>query len=81
MNLYEFTIILAGVDVLTPKMGDSLELAGIDDATMGSSGGAVFLDFHREARSLGQAIDSAIADIRKAGYAVARVEVEAIPAA
>lgn len=81
MNLYEFTIVLAVADVLTPEMGDALELAGIDDATMGSSGGSVFLDFHREARTLGQAIDSAIADIGKAGYAAAKVEVETVPAA
>jgi len=39
MSPYEFTIVLAGVDILTPEMGDALESAGFDDATMGSSGG------------------------------------------
>ena len=81
MSLYEFDIVLADVDVITPEMAEALFEAGCDDSSPGSSEGKVTVHFHREARSLGQAIDSAIADIGKAGYAVAKVEVEAIPAA
>ncbi len=76
MRSYSFTLILAGVDVLTPEMGDALERSGIDDAVMGSSGGIVTLGFDREAGSLGEAVGSAITQVEKAGYKVAKVEVE-----
>jgi hypothetical protein len=36
----------------------------------------VLLDFDRKAESLGDAIGSAVKDIEKAGFKVARVEVE-----
>lgn len=76
MTTHAFTITLAGVDVLTPEMGDALELASIDDALMGSRDGAVLLDFDREAASLADAVASAIRDVELAGYRVARVEIE-----
>jgi hypothetical protein len=41
MTTYSFTMILAGVDVLTPEMGDSLEAAGFDDGTSSSCTGVV----------------------------------------
>jgi uncharacterized protein (UPF0210 family) len=76
MATHSFTLVLAGVDVLTPEMGDALEAAGVDDAVMGSSCGAVTLDSARESESLGDAIGSAVEDVEKAGFKVARVEVE-----
>ena len=39
--------------------------------------GVFSIDFHREADSLEEAIRSAIANIKTAGYDVARVEIEA----
>jgi hypothetical protein len=74
--MYTFTLILAGVDVLTPEMGDALFEAGCDDGTSSSSNGVVSVDFGREAESLGKAIGSAINDVERAGHKVARVEVE-----
>jgi hypothetical protein len=35
------------------------------------------IDFHREADSLEQAINSAISNVKRAGYSVERVEIEA----
>ena len=76
MTTYSFTMILAGVDVLTPEMGDAIELAGVDDALMGSSNGLVTLGFDRDAESLSEAVASAIDQVEKAGYKVAKVEIE-----
>lgn len=76
MKSYSFTLTLAGVDVLTPEMGDALELAGCDDATSSSRNGVVSVAFDREEASLGAAIGSAVNNIEQAGYKVATVVVE-----
>jgi hypothetical protein len=74
---YSFTLILAGVTEITVEMADALFEAGCDDATPGSCEGIVSVDFDREADSLGDAIGSAVKNVERAGYAVARVEVDA----
>ena len=76
-RVYSFTLVLAGVSELTPAMAEVIFAAGCDDATPASSGGVVGVGFDREAESLGDAIGSAVKDIERAGYAVARIEVEA----
>jgi hypothetical protein len=78
MTTHTFKLILAGADVLTPEISDALFEAGIngDDTLVGSRGGAVFVDFEREAESLGDAVGSAIKQVEKAGHKVAKVEVE-----
>jgi hypothetical protein len=75
-RVYEFTLKLAGVDELTVKLEDALFEAGCDDALLHSEGRAVFLDFGREAASLGDAIGSAVKDVEKAGFRVSRIEVK-----
>jgi hypothetical protein len=74
---YSFSLILAGVRELTVGMADALFEAGCDDATPASCEGVVSVDFDREADSLGDAIGSAVKDVERAGYAVARVDVDA----
>ena len=74
---HEFTIILAGVEELTPALADALYQV-LDDGTAGSCNGKVFIDFHRQAPSFQQAVQSAVADVRKAGAEVARVETEEV---
>lgn len=76
MTTYSFTLILSGVDAMTPEMAEALYEAGCDDSTPGSSGGLIIVDFSREAESLGDAVGSAIKDVEKAGYKVTKVEVE-----
>jgi hypothetical protein len=76
IRTYEFTIILAEFDELTAEVGDALLGAGCDDATPSSEGPTISMDFHREAASLGGAVGSAIKDVERAGFKVARVEVE-----
>ena len=73
---HAFSVILAGVDVITVEMADALFEAGCDDGTPGSCEGLVSIDFEREAESLGDAIGSATKDVAHAGFSVARVEVE-----
>jgi hypothetical protein len=76
-RVYDFTCTLAGVDELTVEVADTLYEAGCDDASPHSAGATVSLDFHREAASLGDAIGSAVKDVERAGYTVARVDVDA----
>jgi hypothetical protein len=75
-KIHEFTFTLAGVEELTVEVADVLYEAGCDDCTPHSEGPVVFLDFHREAASLGQAIGSAVEDVERAGFAVKCVVVE-----
>jgi hypothetical protein len=74
--VYDFTVTLAGVDDLTVEVADALYEAGCDDATPCSEGPVVYLHFHREAESLGDAIGSAVKNVARAGFSVARVEVD-----
>jgi len=77
MTKYEFTLILKGPLELTEEIADELFEAGCDDGTPGTCNGVFSIDFHRERNSLEEAIRSAIANVRSAGYEVERVEIEA----
>lgn len=77
MRQYEFTLIFEEFLELTVELTDALYAAGCDDGTPGTANGVLFVDFHREAAALEDAIRSAIEDVRRAGYEVARVEMEA----
>jgi hypothetical protein len=77
MHKYDFTLILAEFLDLTDDLADTLFAAGCDDGTPGTCNGVFSIDFHREATSLEEAIRSAIADVRTAGYEVTRVEIDA----
>jgi hypothetical protein len=78
MTTYPFTLTLATVGELTVEISDALFLAGVngDDTLVGSRNGAVFVVFEREAGSLSAAVASAIDQVEKAGYRVAKVLVE-----
>jgi hypothetical protein len=78
MKKYSFTLILTGIDDLTDDVANALFEAGCDDATPSESGGVVRLGFDREAKTLKDAILSAIRDVKKAniGADVGRVDVE-----
>jgi hypothetical protein len=72
--LFEFQIVLGGVDVMTEEIADALYEAGCDDGTPFSRDGVAYVGFSREADSLEESVRSAVASIRKAGFSVARVE-------
>lgn len=65
-NLYQFTLILDGVDETTPGLEDALFEAGCDDALINYKNGTVYLDFDREGEELEHTIISAIKDIESA---------------
>ena len=75
-KVFEFTFTLFGVDELTVEVADALYEAGCGDASPCSRGPVVYLHFDREADSLGDAVGSAIKDVARAGFKVARVEFE-----
>ena len=74
-GVHEFRLILAEATELTPDLADALYQV-FDDGIAGSCAGEVTIDFHREAPLFQQAVQSAIADVRKAGLELARVESE-----
>lgn len=75
MTTHSFNLILSGVDELTVAMADALFEAGCDDASPSSCNGIVSVHFDREAGSLGDAVGTAIMDVERAGYTVARIEI------
>lgn len=77
MAKYEFTLVLSGSPELTEEAAERLFDAGCDDGTPGTCKGVLSIDFHRQAPSLEEAIRSAIANVKSAGYEVERVEIEA----
>ncbi len=81
MKEHEFTIVLAGIAEITDEAANALYEVGCDDGSPSSCDGVVSVDFHRDAASLEGAIQSAIADIRKAGFDIERVEIypDALP--
>ena len=53
------------MSVILDELAARLLAVHCDDTTLHSTGSTIFLDFHREAESLGQAIDLAIADVSR----------------
>jgi hypothetical protein len=74
MPEHNFTLLITGeVDAHI----DELYEAGCDDATFGSVDGVQYADFSREARTLSEAITSAIRDVESVGgLRITRVEPE-----
>jgi len=77
MKKHYFSLVVSRGAELTDAVADSLYEAGCDDATPGMCEGILTVDFHREAASLEQAIQTAIADVHRAGLGVERVEIDA----
>jgi hypothetical protein len=72
--VYDFQLVLGNVSAMSEEIADVLFEAGCDDGTPFSSQGVAGIGFSREAISLEEAVRSAIADVSKAGFAIARVE-------
>jgi hypothetical protein len=73
---FNFTLILSGVRELTDGVCDALYEAGCSDSLPGMRDDFVFLDFSREASSLQDAVQSAIAAVEGAGIGAKVVRVE-----
>ena len=75
MLIWEFTLIIEGVDAQGDGTLDALFEAGCDDALVGRTNDIQHIDFSREARSLADAVLSAVSDVESvSGLAVVRLE-------
>jgi hypothetical protein len=74
MNSYEFSIVATGLPIDGDEWEDSFYEAGCDDALVGLRRGLSVLNFDRQAQTLAEAIESACADIRRAGATIVRIE-------
>jgi hypothetical protein len=72
---YEFSIVLTASEVGDEDI-DKLFEAGCDDASALTRNGVTKLQFDRHAANLDEALASAIENVERAGFAVARVEIE-----
>jgi hypothetical protein len=75
MTSFEFTLLVEGGDLQTDESEDALFEAGCDDATIGLTAGVQYMQFDREARSLADALVSAITAVEKAVPSVQVVRV------
>ena len=72
---YEFSLILTTDDV-TDEEADRLYEAGCDDGSILTRNGVTVIQFDRHAKTLDEALASAIHNVEGAGLHVARVEIE-----
>lgn len=73
---FDFTLLLDGVNEVTPEIANSLFEAGCDDATPGMVAGRTYLMFTRSATSLTDAILSAIENVHNAGISATVLRVD-----
>lgn len=69
MRTFEFTIVIPDVD-------DDMIAGRCPDSGVGTCAAETFVDFDRNAKSLGEAVDSAIADLGVLGIAPIRVTID-----
>jgi hypothetical protein len=77
MKTYEFDVVLKEVSQVTDDQADGLFAAGCDDGTPTCCNGVAWIHFDREANSLEEAIQSAVSQVRSAGFHIAKVELDA----
>ena len=74
MPAHRFTLLVEGPDLQADRVIDALFEAGCNDATVGRTDGAQYIDFDREATSFLQAVSSALHDVEKVeGVQITRV--------
>ena len=77
MRPFDFKVVLASKEDLSEDDAAKLFEAGCDDATPGVSNRVAMVHFSRDAASFEEAIVTAKADVERAGFEVARVEIGA----
>ncbi|MFA5767378.1 MAG: hypothetical protein WC919_05625 [Candidatus Paceibacterota bacterium] len=76
LNTYDFNVFLKDDTEFDEKTANALLESGCDDGTFAKNDCICHIRFSREAGSLDEAIRTAVADIRKAGCDVVRVELD-----
>jgi hypothetical protein len=74
MGPHRFIIFASGLDPRAQDFETRFFDAGCDDATISFQKGHIMVDFARDAKSLGDALATAIEAVEKAGATVDRVE-------
>jgi hypothetical protein len=75
MQTFDFKLVLEEIDI--DEAGADALYARCKDGTLVQAGRVAYIDFDRAADSLDEAVRSAIADVRAAGFHAARVELDA----
>ncbi len=82
MTTHTFTLIVDGPDLQAGELADHVFEAGCDDALIGWADGVQLADFDREADTLEDAVQSAVAELESiAGVAAVRVVDDRVRAA
>jgi len=81
MKLYVFDVFLKGKSEVTDDQADVLFVQGCDDGTPACRDGTAWIHFDRLAPSLEEAIQSAVTQVRAAGFTASKVELDATAAA
>lgn len=76
MPRHQFTLILSGIAEITPELADALYAATGGDIEFSMRDNVSYLEFDRQAASLREAVDSAIAQVEGTGFGVRVVRVE-----
>jgi len=73
---FDFALVVGGIGELSTAVEDALFNAGCDDSTLSMQYGQLYIEFSRSAKTIEEAIFSAIHDVRKAniGAEVLRVD-------
>ena len=75
-RVFGFTVYPVGSVELTDELCDRLFEAGCDDASPGVTCGVMDIPFDRESASLGEAILTAVQQVRSIGLEVDRIEID-----
>lgn len=74
MKTFEFSIIASGLDPQAEDFEQRFYDADCDDAAIAFQKGHIIVDFTREAKSVSEAIATAVRNVRAAGAHINRVE-------
>jgi hypothetical protein len=76
MKIFEFTVVACGLDPHADDFEDRFFTAGCGDATICFQKGAIVLEFARAAATFGDAVHSALQNVRQAGAKPVHLEAQ-----
>ena len=76
MSTFQFTLILSGVEEITSALADALYAATGGDIELNMRNNVAFVEFDRRAKTLQEAVTSAISQVECANVGVRVVRVE-----
>lgn len=74
MKHYDFKVYTSQIETINNQHADNLYEAGCNDAIVCySADNRIHLEFHRKAKSLAHAVESAVLDVQKVGINITKV--------